>query len=151
MAAYRSNLNTLHKLRIAARDQQRHRVADGLRAEAALAEQAYSVEAERQALAQSQRAMRSGEVNVSRLLEVERYEVLLSSQAEHIAQQRQLVASEIERRRADLAAAEQQVRVIEKLDDRRRREFEREQARRDQSELDEVATNQFLRKHNTFI
>lgn len=146
MPKYQSNLIALKKVREAARDAQRARVADALRAEAAIDEQITTVEAEIRSMATVQRELRRGTPNVSTLLEMERYELMLRGQAASLSSQKQTVAQELERRRVDLAIADQQVRVVEKIDDRREREFARQEARRDQRDMDEIAAQHFLRR-----
>ena len=148
MAHYRSNLLSLHKLRTAARDTQQQRVADALRAEAALNEQVATIQAEAAAIKRVHRMARVGEFSVSRVLEIERYELVLKARTTDLTKQQEAVAFEVERRREELAIAEQQLRVVEKLDDRRRREFERREARQEQAILDEIATDQYLRKRS---
>ncbi|MDA8745555.1 flagellar export protein FliJ [Rubripirellula amarantea] len=145
MAKYRSQLATLHQLRSSARDAQRSRVADALRAEAAVAEQLQAVDTEIENAKNHQRQRRSGQMQVTALLEIERYELVLKAQAASLAKQQEAVAGELERRRTALSAAEQQVRVVEKLDERRRNDFKQAEDRREQKEMDEIATQQFLR------
>jgi flagellar export protein FliJ len=79
---------------------------------------------------------------VNRLLEAQRYELLLKSRAQEIAKQATLLAAETERRRLALVDADRDVRVLEKLDERRRQEHNRQQQRLDTKLLDEVAMNQ---------
>jgi flagellar export protein FliJ len=146
MPKYQSNLIALKKVRESARDAQRARVADALRAEAAIYEQITALEAELRSMATAQRELRRGSPNVSTLLEMERYELMLRGQAASLSHQKQTVAQELERRRADLAVADQQVRVVEKIDDRRDRDFVRQEARREQRDMDEIAAQHFLRR-----
>jgi flagellar export protein FliJ len=146
MPKYQSNLIALKKVREAARDAQRARVADALRAEAAIEEQITAIEIELRGMATAQRELRRGNPNVSTLLEMERYELMLRGQAASLSSQKHTVAQELERRRADLAVADQQVRVVEKIDDRREREFVRQEARREQRDMDEIAAQHFLRR-----
>lgn len=149
MAVYRSKLETLEKLRTAARDEQLRRVADAIRAEAALADQMAAVHAEIEAAKQHQRSLRQDSPNVHALLETERYELLLKRQAADIERQQQAVSEERERRQQELAGAEQQLRVVEKIDDRRRRAYEQQQRRTEQALMDEIATRQFLGRRMT--
>lgn len=71
MSTYRSNLTSLHKLRTAVRDTQRERVADAIRADAALGEQTMNVRTEIDAAKAHHRAMRTGNFNVAQLLELD--------------------------------------------------------------------------------
>ena len=146
MANYHSKLESLHKVRVAARQAQQRRVADALRAQAALEEQVASLQYEVEAATQRHRDFRTGVIDVHQLMDIERYEAALKKQGDSLQQQITLVSTELERRYQDLSAAEQQVRVVEKLDERRRRAFEQAERRREQRELDEVATVQYVRK-----
>jgi len=146
MATYRSKFAPLHKLRVAHRDAQQARLAQALRAQDQLEMQGRAIEAEIEAARQSQRQALEAEPNVTVLLETERYELVLKAQAAAVARQLEVVAAEVAQRRADLAAAQQEVRVIEKLDDRRRAAYEQQAERREQRRMDEVATNQYLRQ-----
>lgn len=145
MANYRSKLASVLRLRTAARDAQQARVADALRAEAAIADQLSAVQQEFSTAKQQHRQARNGAVNVASLLEIERYELVLKTQYAALEQQRDAVAEELERRYANLRSAEQQVRVIEKLDVRRQRDFDRDEIRCEQAALDEIANTQFIR------
>lgn len=146
MAKYRSKLTALHRIRSFARDAQQARVADAVRAEAAIEDQASAVASEISAAKAHQREVRTAGLDVQRVLASERYELVLRAQAAGLAKQQEAVAAELERRRADLAAAEQQVRVVEKIDERRKEQFERAELVREQKQMDEIATQQFLRQ-----
>jgi flagellar export protein FliJ len=72
--------------------------------------------------------------------------MVLKAQVQHVQQQRQVVAAEIDRRRAVLAEADRQVKVLEKL---RARQLERhlaEENRRETLRLDEVAQQRVVRE-----
>lgn len=146
MAVYRSKLKTLEKLRAATRDEKLRRVADALRAEAALADQFAALEAEMLAAKQHHQSLRSEQLDVQAILELERYELLLKTQSQAIATQQQTVADECRRRQEELSAAQQEVRVIEKLDDKRRKAFHQQERRVEQATMDELASQQFLRR-----
>ena len=143
---YQSKLKTLEKLRAGLRDEQLRRVADALRAEQALEQQRQTVDAEMAAARQYQQTLRQDRIDVNSLLATERYELLLKAQAAELANQQRTVAQERERRQVDLAAAQQQLRVIEKIDERRRKAFDQRQLRLEQAVMDELATQQFLRR-----
>jgi flagellar export protein FliJ len=54
-------------------------------------------------------------------------------------QQQQQVAQEVERRRLALVEADRQVRVLEKLREKKHEEYVRQEERRDQRLMDELA------------
>ncbi|QDU55317.1 flagellar export protein FliJ [Aeoliella mucimassa] len=148
MSTYRSEFEALHKLRTRARDAHLARVADALRADTALSEQLTALDVQAQESRQMQLRARGKTIDPRIIMDLERYELVLKTQAASIHQQQQAVREELQKRRQQLAEAEQQVRVIEKLDDRRRERFEQEQARIEQRTMDEIATQQFLRRQS---
>jgi flagellar export protein FliJ len=133
-------LSTLLKLREATRDERRGALAEGFRAEAMLAEGIQFVEDEFGVLAAEYRiATQPGRINVDRLLECQRREALLVAQRNEYARQRELLAAEIERRRAALALADRDVKSLEKLRERHALAAAAEAARREAKQLDEFA------------
>jgi flagellar export protein FliJ len=73
------------------------------------------------------------------LLECQRREALLVAQRNEYARQRELLAAEIERRRAALALADRDVKSLEKLRERHALAAAAEAARREAKQLDEFA------------
>ena len=140
MARFTFRLATLLKIREAARDERRLQLAQAYQADAVLQEEQQRLA---ESLAQLEREHRDasspGEIHVDRLLQTQRHEMLLKAQVGHLAKQRDAVAEEIERRRAVLAEANRQVKVLENL---RQRQLERHQQEENRSQiklLDEVA------------
>jgi flagellar protein FliJ len=84
-------------------------------------------------------ALQKGSLEVDRLLDAHRYELLLAGQERHLKQQRQRIEHEAERRRLALVEADRQVKVLEKLRERQLQAFVHEEQRREINELDEVA------------
>lgn len=141
MAKYRFRLQTLQKVREAHRDQQRAALAEAFRAEQLLAENRAELVIEEQQLRELQREATSGQyLDVNRLLEAQRYELLLKAQSMELAKQAILLAAETERRRQLLVEADREVRVLEMLDERNRQTHERNQQRAETKRLDEAAT-----------
>jgi flagellar export protein FliJ len=143
MAKYKFKLEALRKIRDAKRSQQRVSLAEALRAEQVLAASRAELVAEEADLRRLQRSANTGKyLDVNRLLEAQRYELLLKLRSQELAQQATLLAVETERRRLALVEADRDVRVMELLDERQRRAYD---LRREQSEikqLDEIAMNQ---------
>src|SRR3990172_2647244 len=128
MSKYRFRLETLHKLRVAMRDQQRAALADGYRAEQILAQRRESLAAEVSELRDMQRAaLAAPYMDVNQLVEAQRYEMLLHAQGQQLAEQASRLEVEVERRRLALVEADRAVRVLDKLDERRRAEHRRQQ------------------------
>jgi flagellar FliJ protein len=141
MAKYKFRLTTLQKVREAHRDQQRASLAEAFRAEQVLAaNRAQLVEEERE-LRELQRSAADGQyLDVNRLLEAQRYELLLKAQGQELAKQAILLAAEAERRRQTLVEADREVRVLELLDERHRRAHDLDERRAETKRLDDVAT-----------
>jgi flagellar export protein FliJ len=145
MAKYKFKLETLQKVREARRVERRVSLAEAFRAEQVLKEKRAELAAEEMELRRLQKSATSGKyLDVNRLLEAQRYELLLKSQAQELAKQASLLATETERRRLALVDADRDVRVLEMLDERHWREHDRQQQRLETKLLDEVAMNQRL-------
>lgn len=141
MAKYTFRLATLQKVREARRDEQRASLAAAFRAEHVLADNRAQLVAEEQALRELQRTATADRyLDVNRLLEVQRYDLLLRAQSQELAKQAVLLAAETERRRQLLVEANRDVRALELLDDRHRRTHERDVRRTETKRLDEAAS-----------
>ncbi len=141
MAKYKFRLETLQKVREAHRDQQRASLADAFRAEQVLAENRTQLLAEEQELRELKRTASEGRYfDVNRLLEAQRYELLLKAQGQELAKRAVLLAAETERRRQTLVEADREVRVLELLDERHRQTHNRDEQRAETKRLDETAT-----------
>lgn len=147
---FRFRLESLLRLRLADRDERRADLAKGLRAEAALLAQAGDLQQDRQKTNERSRRLASpGEADISGLLASHRYELVLKTRAKQLAEQITQVQGEVERRRQSLVEADRQVRVLEKLRDRRRAEYVAGEARLEQRQLDEQALLGFHRREVT--
>jgi flagellar FliJ protein len=141
MAKYKFRLNTLQKVREAHRDQQRSSLAEAFRAEQVLSENRAQLTVEERELRELQRSASHGQyLDVNRLLEAQRYELLLKAQSQELAKQAVLLAAETERRRQTLVEADREVRALELLDERHRRAHELQAQREETKRLDDVAT-----------
>ncbi|HID75733.1 MAG TPA: flagellar export protein FliJ [Planctomycetaceae bacterium] len=141
MTRFRFQLDTLLRLRRSERDERRAALAQAYRAEEILEHQRRQLEEALQQLGrQCRQAAGPGPVDVERLLDARRYEVVLRSQADQLAQQRRAVEEEIDQRRRALVEADRAVRVLEKLKQRGYERFRREENRREIRLLDEMAS-----------
>lgn len=141
MNVYRFRLATLLRLREAARDERRTRLAEAQRAEDIVVARLREIDVE---LAEQRRvpvtATTPGRrINLDQLLDAERYEMLLRVERQSVERQRADIVEEIERRRQALVAADREVRILEKLRERQEEHFRAEQNRREIGILDEVA------------
>jgi flagellar export protein FliJ len=151
MPTFRFRLAAVQRLREVARDERRASLAQAYQADVVLEERLHSLESEAEKLRSGYRtAAQPGAVDVDRLIDAHRHAIVLNLDRQHCLRQRELLAAEIERRREALAAAEREVRVLEKLREKHRDRFETDQARRDQKQLDEFATIAAARKEATW-
>lgn len=145
MKPYQFRLATLLKLREQARDERRNQLAEAYRAEQTLSEHRARVQSESDAL----RALYAsdaakGSVNVDRLLDHHRYQLLLSAQLANIDVQARKLADEVERRRQALVAADREVQVLEKLRDAQHERHRRAAEAVENKRFDEIASLQFV-------
>ena len=147
MSRFIFRLEPLLKIRGARRDECRAALAEGYRVDEVLRKQFDSMERELDALREfCRRKASTGHVDIDRLVEAQRYELVTRAQQGKIAQQRETVAVEIERRRQALVESDREVRVLEKLRERQAEQHRREEEVREARRLDEVATQQTYRK-----
>ena len=140
MAKYKFRLATLQKVREAHRDEQRASLAEAFRAEHVLGEHRAQLVVEEQALRELRRTATEGRyLDVNRLLEAQRYDLMLKAQSQELAKQAILLAAETERRRQLLVEADRDVRALELLDDRHRRTHQQDAQRTETKRLDEAA------------
>ena len=140
MSKYQFRLETLRRLRVVHRDQQRSALADAFRAEQVLVERRAELVREQAELRGIQlAAIGSPHLNVNQLVEAQRYQTILVVQEQQLADQERRLAEEIERRRLVLVEADRAVRVLDLLDEKHRREHRRQAERQETKRLDEVA------------
>lgn len=144
MARFNFRLQTLRRLREIHRDEQRGRLATAYEAERILTEQRNGVVAETAALVDSQRQlMQQGSLDVTQLLTAQRYQLALEAQIRTLADQAARLAEEVERRRQSLVEADREVRILDKLEERKRQQHREASQRAETKVLDEVATTRW--------
>lgn len=147
MAKYTFRLATLQRVREARRNEQRASLAEAYQAEQVLAERQATLAAEVTATRELRHAATTGRyTDINRLVEAQRYELLLRSQEQELNKQKILLAAEIERRRQMLVEADREVRALELLDEKHQQAFNLEQQRRETKTLDEIATTRWQLK-----
>ena len=145
LARFKFRLETLLKMRRAARDDRREQLAQAYQAEQVLRKQNEHLSKQLDELRQgSRQASRPGPVHVDTLLGTHRYLLVLHSQQKLLNQRSEQLAAEIERRRELLVDADRQVRVLEKLRDRQQDQHRRKENRREMKRLDEVAQRRMV-------
>lgn len=141
MAKFRFRLETLRKLRESHRDELRGKLAEAYHAAQKLDEQRAAVADEIRAMQDAQRrTTENGTTNVNSLLEAQRYQAVLRAQQSTLQNQSQLLAAEVERRRQTVVEADRQVRVLDKLSERQRSDYQQGRNRAEIKELDEIAS-----------
>ncbi len=147
MAKFRFRLQSLLRLRELARDQRRAELAQAYQAEAILAAQQQELEGLRERIVQEQaKAAGPGPVDVERLLECRRYEMLIHSQQRQLKAKQEMVEQEIQRRQQAAVEADRQVRLLERLRERQQQRHRFEEQRREIKQLDEAAQLRYLRE-----
>ncbi len=140
MARFQFRLKTLLAVREAARDECQARLAEMYLAQRRLESRCAWLDAE---LSGQQARVRAdvapGRVDVDRLLTTDRYESVLRSEAEILAKREQALASEIERQRQAVTAADSEVRVLEKLREKQFEQYRQQQSLVEAKQFDEVA------------
>lgn len=140
MAKFKFRLATLLRLCEVARDERRAQLARAYQADEIIEKDRTLVASERRELERQNRlASAPGRLDVDRLLESRRYELVLQSQEQQLAQQHQAVRAEIERRRQALVDANRQVRVLETLHQKQLDHHRQEENRQEIKQLDEMA------------
>jgi flagellar FliJ protein len=140
MKTFRFRLETLLKLRRAALDEQRAKLAEAYRAEALLVRRQQEIDQER---AENQYHRRStantGVVQIDAALQTQRYEMILQAQRRVLEEQQRKLQDAIEQQRRVVVEADREVKVLEKLRERRLAEYQLAQQSRDIKHMDEIA------------
>lgn len=139
MTTFKFRLAKVHKLRENTREERRRQLAEAR----GIASRLESQIADLQQQAQTMRNLRRpevGNVNVDRLLELARYEAVLQMEVAAVEKQLADVRQEVERRIEALKIADQEVKVLENLREKRWNEFQQSQARADAKATDEFAS-----------
>ena len=138
MARFRFRLESLLRLATAQRNTRRQDLAQALQAERIVQEQIDRLEGELDR-ALRQRRPGIGVVDVDRLLDAAREQLLLAAQKQHLEQQLEQVRQEVRRRQQLRAEADRHVRLLERLRDKQRRRHQQQLLRQEQKLLDEIA------------
>lgn len=145
MSNFRFRLQTVLRLRVAARDERRAELGRAQRAAEVLREQQAKIAAEISENQASTRAMMlrqansSTGMNVDSLLNANRQLLMLRAQTAQLTQQQNQIALEIAKRQAALVESDRDVRVLEKLQEKGQQEHELRELALEQRDLDEIA------------
>ena len=140
MTQFTFRLQPLLKLRETERDRCREQLAAAYQAEQILMTRRQAVvdeidETKAAALNEAQ----PGTLQINRLLNTHRYELVLTSQLQQIDRQRTQVVEEIERRRQTLVQADRELRILQKLRERQSAAHRTEEDKQETRLLDEIA------------
>ena len=135
---FQFRLQTLLRLREAARDERREQLAEVMRIDDALRKQLAELEG-LQSEARALQRLGVGRVDVDRLLEAQRYEAVVALEILHVERQRAAVAEEMNKRREALVEADREFKVLEKLREKRLQEHGAEVLAQEMKVLDEAA------------
>ncbi len=135
---FQFRLQTLLRLREAARDERREQLAEVMRIDDALRKQLAELEG-LQSEARALQRLGVGRVDVDRLLEAQRYEAVVALEILHVERQRAAVAEEMNKRREALVEADREFKVLEKLREKRLQEHGAETLAQEMKVLDEAA------------
>jgi flagellar export protein FliJ len=142
-------LSLLH-VRRAERDRGRVELAEALHAVDAIRQQMAELSREMQRTQQMTRAAsRPGALNVNRLRTTHQYEHLLELRCRQLQQREAAMESVVQTRRESLVAANQQVRMLEKILEAEMEELQLASERDTQRELDEIAQRTRLLQANS--
>lgn len=140
MAKFKFRLATLLRLRERARDERRTQLAQAYQADALLRQEQERLARDVESLSSASRAACGpGTLNIDRLLDTRRYELVLKAQQQDLQKKQTMLEEEIGRRREALAEANRQVRVLELLRERQLARLRQEANRQEIKLLDEVA------------
>jgi len=146
MGRFQFRLESLLRLREAEREQRRIELAEAFNAETVLQDQTDQIMQHIHEMTLRARVCCSpGTVDIDALLDAQRFRAILDSQATVLQQKSRQLGQEIQRRREALVEADRQVRMLEKLRERKRDEYQAAELREEMKQLDEIAVQQFAR------
>ncbi|MEM8944641.1 MAG: flagellar export protein FliJ [Planctomycetota bacterium] len=141
MAKFQFRLATLQTLRETRRDEMRAKLAEAYEAEQLLAKRIESIYEEENKLRELHRtSVQDTVTDVNQLLNVQRYSATLKGQLATLRNQSQMLATEVEKRRQALVEADQQVKLLEKLHDRKLTAHRHSESVAEAKELDEIGS-----------
>lgn len=142
MSRFKYRMATLLKIREGVRDERRAELATAYLAEQKLRERRDAVQAElNDHLAEQQQSVSQGAaVDVDRLLNTHRYQLILRAEITVLDRQAEMLASEIEKRRQALVAADREVRALEKLKESQYERHRQGELFAENKQFDEIAS-----------
>ncbi|MBN1853565.1 MAG: flagellar FliJ family protein [Pirellulales bacterium] len=151
MARRADKLETLRKVREAARNQRRLTLAEAQQAEMILEKQRAELEQNETNLLQNRRRAASPNTfDLNQLINAQRHQMALEAEKSMLHEQSQILTDEVRRRRAALVHADQEVRAVEKLQNKLDAARQCQQAHHENRELEEAALQKYMRLRRGF-
>lgn len=144
-------LATILRLRERERDEAAKQVEEVFRAIAILDRNHEELSSEYRSIDATRQSYLVGEVKLQKLLDVQRYQLILLGQIQHIDQQKSLILEELQRRQAHLLEKQQAVKAIEKLKEHHLLDDSKHQQRLLQSRIDEYSNYQAVIRRSTSV
>ncbi|HVU88778.1 MAG TPA: flagellar FliJ family protein [Pirellulales bacterium] len=141
MAKFTFALDSVLRWRTAERDQRRQAVADAMRLEQLAQDRIIACDGELQKLRENDGS--TGAIDIARRVASEQYAAALRRDRQRLVVERSERTAEVDSSRAALVEADREVRMLERLRERKLEAFEAAERRRQQSGMEELA----LRKH----
>jgi flagellar export protein FliJ len=127
------------RLREATRDERRGLLAQAYAAQQKLTDQRQELERQLAEHRGGKLEGAKGRVNIDRLLDANRYQLVLQTEMNVLKHQEAALEAEIEKRRQALVVADRDVRVLEKLRDKQYERYLEQEAVIQGKQLDEIA------------
>lgn len=141
MAKFRFQLAPLKKLREAYRDELQGKLAEAYQAEQLLEEQITTTTQQiERCLEQNRDSLASNTADANSLLDAQRYLTVLRTQQATLYKQHELVSAEVQKRHQAVVEANRQVRMLDKLHDRKLDAHRRAQVLLEHKQMDEIAS-----------
>lgn len=138
---FRFRLEKLEKLRERVRDQRQRALAEAQSYRQRVVGQIDQIEATRAAEIESlTQQMATGDLSVDRVIQTRAFEGLLKKYRGYLDRQLEQVDQVVRSRRDALVAAERDVRILEKLEEKLRARYDQAQARAELEQMDELGT-----------
>lgn len=140
MRAFKFRMQSLLRLREQAREDAQRRLADALRRLAQCDQVVNQIRDELRGLEKHMRdAVKQQPLDVDRLLDGRRHQMTLQARLAELNKALSEAGEEVQRCRRNLVEADREVKVLEKLHERRLAEHQRQAAREEIKQLDEAA------------
>ncbi|MGN6136873.1 MAG: flagellar export protein FliJ [Aureliella sp.] len=146
MSNFRFRLQSIMRLRVRERDKAGQALQQAQLAKQKLLDQMGEIQEESDRQIAVRSAASLGPVDIQRVIDAQRYQLTLAENIHSIQENVKLIEQEIDKRRAKLVVCEQEVKVLEKLEEKQRSAWLAEEESRAQARLDEWGSFQHFRR-----